>query len=65
MTHRILSIGRGPHGERVYRTKGDNNASADLRPFTLNEPRQARVAFAIPSSAGSSSCSQCRRRGSS
>ena len=30
------------------RTKGDNNAAADLRPFTLNEPRQARVAFAIP-----------------
>ena len=48
VTHRILSVGRGPHGERVFRTKGDNNASADLRPFTLNEPRQARVAFAIP-----------------
>ena len=32
----------------MFRTKGDNNASADLRPFTLDEPRQARVAFAIP-----------------
>ena len=48
VTHRILSIERGPQGERVFRTKGDNNASADMRPFTLNEPRQARVAFAIP-----------------
>ena len=48
VTHRILSVGRGPHGERVFRTKGDNNANADLRPFTLNERRQARVAFAIP-----------------
>jgi hypothetical protein len=46
VTHRILSISRGPHGERVYRTKGDNNASADLRPFTLKReapgPRRLR-----------------------
>jgi len=48
VTHRIASVRRGPHGERVYRTKGDNNVEADLRLFTLNEPRQARVAFAIP-----------------
>ena len=48
VTHRIISIERGPHGERVYRTKGDNNDVADLRPFTLDEPHQARVAFAIP-----------------
>ena len=48
VTHRILSISRGPRGERVYRTKGDNNPSADLRPFTLDEAHQARVAFAIP-----------------
>jgi signal peptidase len=48
VTHRLLEITRGPHGERVFRTKGDNNAAADLRPFTLDEPRQARVAFAIP-----------------
>ena len=48
VTHRIASITRGPHGERVYRTKGDNNEAADMRPFTLNEARQARVAFAIP-----------------
>jgi signal peptidase len=48
VSHRIVTIERGPHGERVFRTKGDNNAAADLRPFTLDEPRQARVAFAIP-----------------
>ena len=48
VTHRIISIGRGPRGERVFRTKGDNNRDADLRPFTLDDPTQARVAFAIP-----------------
>ncbi len=48
VTHRIISVGRGPKGERVFRTKGDNNEAADLRPFTLDQPRQARVAFAIP-----------------
>jgi signal peptidase I len=48
VTHRIIEIGRGPKGERVFRTKGDNNPAADMRPFTLDEARQARVAFAIP-----------------
>jgi signal peptidase len=48
VTHRIASIEPGPRGERVFRTKGDNNERADLRPFTLREPQQARVAFAIP-----------------
>jgi signal peptidase I len=48
VTHRIVAVEKGPHGERVFRTKGDNNEKADLRPFTLREPRQARVAFAIP-----------------
>jgi signal peptidase len=48
VTHRILAIEAGPRGERVFRTKGDNNEKADLRPFTLREPEQARVAFAIP-----------------
>lgn len=48
VTHRILAIEPGPRGERVFRTKGDNNEKADLRPFTLREPEQARVAFAIP-----------------
>jgi signal peptidase I len=48
VTHRVLAIEAGPRGERVFRTKGDNNEQADLRPFTLREPEQARVAFAIP-----------------
>ena len=48
VTHRIISVGRGPRGERVFRTKGDNNRDPDLRPFTLDDPTQARVAFAIP-----------------
>ena len=48
VTHRIISVDRGPRGERVFRTQGDNNRDPDLRPFTLNEPTQARVAFAIP-----------------
>ena len=48
VTHRVISIGRGPRGERVFRTKGDNNRDPDLRPFTLDDPTQARVAFAIP-----------------
>jgi signal peptidase len=48
VTHRIMTVERGPKGERVFRTKGDNNASPDLRRFTLREPTQARVKFAIP-----------------
>jgi signal peptidase I len=48
VSHRILSIERGPKGERVFRTKGDNNPSPDMRRFTLREPTQARVKFAIP-----------------
>jgi signal peptidase I len=48
VTHRIVAIEPGPRGERVFRTKGDNNEKADLRPFTLGQPQQARVAFAIP-----------------
>ena len=41
-------IARRPDGEPVFRTQGDNNARADLRPFTLDRPTQARYAFAIP-----------------
>lgn len=48
VTHRIVAIETGPGGQRVFRTKGDNNEKADLRPFTLREPEQARVAFDIP-----------------
>jgi signal peptidase len=48
VTHRIVAIEPGPDGAGVFRTKGDNNEKADLRPFTLREAEQARVAFAIP-----------------
>jgi signal peptidase I len=48
VSHRIISVERGPDGQRIFRTKGDHNAAPDLRRFTLREPRQARVKFAIP-----------------
>jgi signal peptidase I len=48
VTHRIISVDVQPDGTRVFRTKGDHNEAPDLRPFTLREPRQARVKFAIP-----------------
>src|SRR3954451_5843964 len=48
VTHRIYAIGRGPHGERVFRTKGDANPVADPWTFTLGGPRQARVRFGVP-----------------
>jgi signal peptidase len=48
VTHRIYAIGHGPHGERVYRTKGDANPVADPWTFTLPRARQARVRMSIP-----------------
>jgi signal peptidase len=48
VTHRVVSVDVQKDGTRVFRTKGDHNEAPDLRPFTLREPRQARVAFAIP-----------------
>lgn len=48
VTHRIYAIGRGPGGERVYRTKGDANPVPDPWTFTLPRPQQARVRFGIP-----------------
>ena len=44
ITHRVAWIGRG----RVYRTKGDANASADPWVFRLAQPNQARVVFHLP-----------------
>jgi signal peptidase I len=48
VTHRIISIGQGQDGKRVYRMKGDFNEAAD--PWTINliEPRQARYVYHIP-----------------
>jgi hypothetical protein len=48
LTHRIWWIGRGPNGERLFRTKGDANKSPDIWKFTLGRPTQDRVAFSIP-----------------
>jgi signal peptidase len=48
VSHRVRSLRVTPDGTRVFRTKGDNNPLPDLRPFTLQEPVQARVKFAIP-----------------
>jgi signal peptidase len=48
VTHRIHAISRGPHGQRVFRTKGDANPVADPWTFTLGGPRQARVRIGVP-----------------
>jgi signal peptidase I len=48
VTHRIAWIGADQFGRRVYRTKGDANATADPWTFTLDQPMQARVAFHVP-----------------
>jgi signal peptidase len=47
LSHRIIYRHR-LHGKLVFRTKGDNNPTADPGRFTFNEPTQARVKFAIP-----------------
>jgi signal peptidase len=47
VTHRIVSIEERA-GERVFRTKGDANRARDPWTFTLDQPVQARVEFAIP-----------------
>ena len=48
VTHRIWWIGRGPNGERVYRTKGDANKHPDAWKFTLDQAIQDRVFFHLP-----------------
>jgi signal peptidase len=48
ITHRIAFIGRDSAGARVYRTKGDANATADPWTFRLGEPTQARVRAGVP-----------------
>ena len=48
ITHRIASIGRDPSGARVFRTKGDANATADPWTFRLGGPTQARVRVGVP-----------------
>jgi signal peptidase len=48
VTHRISAIAPDRTGVRVFRTKGDANASADPWTFTLPRGRQARVYVGIP-----------------
>jgi signal peptidase len=48
LTHRIVWIGRNGQGERIFRTKGDANETADPWTFSLEKPKQAKVAFSVP-----------------
>lgn len=48
ITHRVTWIGRTPGGERLYRTKGDENAAPDPWRFTLPNDTQARLAMHVP-----------------
>jgi signal peptidase len=48
VTHRVVWIGRSARGERLYRTKGDENPAPDPWTFTLPQRTQARVAMTVP-----------------
>ena len=48
VTHRLISADRQQSGSPVFRTQGDANAAADMRPFKLDQPMQARYRFAVP-----------------
>jgi signal peptidase I len=48
ITHRIASVGRASTGGRVYRTKGDANATVDPWTFRLGQATQARVRVGVP-----------------
>lgn len=48
VTHRIASITANKLGNKVFRTKGDANASADPWTFNLANREQARVRVGIP-----------------
>jgi signal peptidase len=48
ITHRIYSITNHGKDGFSYRTKGDANPSPDPWRFQLDQPTQAKVAFAIP-----------------
>jgi len=48
VTHRIISAKRQKAGSPIFRTQGDANAAADMRPFKLDKPTQARFSFAVP-----------------
>jgi signal peptidase len=48
VTHRIISVGTGPNGERVFQTKGDFNTAADPQSITFSQPQQARYVYHVP-----------------
>ena len=48
VTHRIATITSDKLGHRVFRTKGDANASADPWTFSLPNREQARVRAGLP-----------------
>ena len=48
VTHRIFAVEKGPQGAPVFQTKGDANANADFRKFSLSRPTQAAYSFHIP-----------------
>ena len=48
VTHRIISAKHQKTGSPVFRTQGDTNAAADMRPFKLDQPHQARYRFSVP-----------------
>jgi signal peptidase I len=48
VTHRIISAKRQRSGSPIFRTQGDANAAADMRPFKLDQATQARYRFSIP-----------------
>jgi signal peptidase len=48
LTHRVVWIGQGRDGVRMYRTRGDASAAPDRRAFLLPNDGQARVVFHVP-----------------
>lgn len=48
VTHRIVWIGHRSDGQRLFRTQGDANRSADPWRFVLHSRTQARVEAAVP-----------------
>lgn len=48
VTHRIIEIEKLADGRRAFRTKGDNNETADPWTITFDAPTQPRVAFHLP-----------------
>ncbi|HMJ94518.1 MAG TPA: signal peptidase I [Thermoleophilaceae bacterium] len=48
VTHRIVRIGAGRGGHRVYQTKGDANKTADRWRFMLPASEQDKVVFHLP-----------------